>query len=371
MPYDAAEEGGVKRHAYHLAESLRRGGDEVTVIGPLSRGEGGAGFRGFGGVVNIPANGAANYLALLTPPTAVRRFFRASDFDVVHIHEPLVPMLPYYALWFSPRAAHVCTFHMYVEREGFVSRAVRRVIAGVLLRGFERGIAVSAPAAELAGRSWGRPLSVIANGVPTSTFTPSQRAEHAPTPEAPLRLLFVGHWRDPRKGLAFLLEACDRLRAQGLPICLDVVGAGETPAPRPAVTFHGPVASEVLLAEHYRRCDLFVAPSTGQESFGIVLLEAMACGRPLVCSDIPGYRQVVDESGARLVAPGEPEQLAAAIGELAVRPELRSQMGALNRLRSAEYDWDRLAGRVREEYVAALAIRQRSPAPAQILESAP
>jgi phosphatidylinositol alpha-mannosyltransferase len=279
-----------------------------------------------------------------------------------------VPMLPYYALWFSPRAAHVCTFHMYVERQGLVARTLRHAAAAALLRGFERGIAVSAPAAELAAPSWGRPLSVIANGVPTSTFTPGQQRERTPTPEDPLRLLFVGHWRDPRKGLPILLEALDSLRAQGLPVRLDVVGAGEAGASRPAVTFHGPVAAETALADHYRRCDLFVAPATGQESFGIVLLEAMACGRPIVCSDIPGYRQVVDPSGARLVAPGEPGPLAAAIRDLAAQPELRRTMGARNRLRSAQYDWDRLSCRVREEYVAALAIRQGKPLP--ILENA-
>ncbi len=359
VPYDAAEEGGVKRHAFHLAEALRHGGDEAMVVAPLSRGEGGEGFRGFGGVVNIPANGAANYLALLTPPTAVRRFFRAGDFDVVHVHEPLVPMLPYYALWFSPRAAHVCTFHMYVEREGRLGRVLRNATAALLLHRFERGIAVSAPAAELAAPSWRRSLRVIANGVPTATFTPSERPAHAASEASPLRLLFVGHWRDPRKGLPVLLQAVDALRASGLPVTLDVVGAGEAPASRPGVTFHGPISAETVLAEHYRRSDLFVAPATGQESFGIVLLEAMACGRPIVCSDIPGYRQVVDGCGARLVAPGQAEPLAAAIRELASDPERRRAMGAGNRARATEYDWDLLAGHVREEYLAALATRQK------------
>jgi phosphatidyl-myo-inositol alpha-mannosyltransferase len=145
---------------------------------------------------------------------------------------------------------------------------------------------------------------------------------------------------------------------QGVPVSLDVVGAGEAPAARRAVTFHGPVAAEAVLADHYRRSDLFIAPATGQESFGIVLLEAMACGRPIVCSDIPGYRQVVDPCAARLVPPGQPEPLAAAIPELAFDPELRRTMGSRNRLRSCEYDWDHLARRVREEYMAALAMRQ-------------
>src|SRR5260221_12237189 len=103
-------------------------GDEVMVVGPSSGGDHGPGFQGFGGVVNLPANGAANHLALLTSPWAVRRFFLARDFDVVHLHEPLVPLLPYYALWFSPRAVHVCTFHMYAESEGPMTRATRRAV---------------------------------------------------------------------------------------------------------------------------------------------------------------------------------------------------------------------------------------------------
>ena len=358
VPYDVAEEGGVKRHAFHVAESLRGMGDEVTVVGPSSRGDHGPGFQGFGGVVNVPANGSANHLALLTTPWAVRRFFLAGDFDVVHVHEPLIPLLPYYALWFSPRAAHVCTFHTYSESEGNASRAMRWALASRMLPRFERGIAVSQPAAEYVARISTRTLTVISNGVPTGTFVPPERDDHALSPENPLRLLFVGHWRDPRKGLPFLLEACQRLRASGLRVHLDVVGAGASDAPEhPGVTFHGPVTSEPVLAEHYRRCDLFVAPATGQESFGIVLLEAMACARPVVCSDIPGYRLVVDPAGARLVPPGDAPGLARAITDLAQDPERRRQMGGLNRRRAEAFEWGQIASLVREQYLGALAQR--------------
>src|SRR5438876_2987515 len=128
VPYDLADEGGVKRHALHLADRLRRGGDEVAVIGPLSRGEPDAGGFGFGGVVNVRANGADNHLALLTPPWAVRRFFRENRFDVVHLHEPFVPLLPYYAVWLSAGAGVVATFHMYAENEPPAWTLVRRTM---------------------------------------------------------------------------------------------------------------------------------------------------------------------------------------------------------------------------------------------------
>jgi phosphatidylinositol alpha-mannosyltransferase len=311
--------------------------------------------RGFGGVVNVPANGAANYMALLTPPWSVRRFFREADFDVVHVHEPLVPLLPYYALWFSPRAAHICTFHMYAETESAVSLAARRLLGRRIFPGFDRAVAVSRPAAAYAARAWTRTVSVIPNGVPTQTFRPG--ASGSGRPPRSLRLLFVGNWRDARKGLPYLLQSFARLRARGLALELDVVGEGTAEAPSiPGVTFHGRVAAEAELVGYYQRCDLFVSPATGQESFGIVLLEAMACGKPVVCSDIPGYRQVVDPEGARLVPASNVDALAEAIASLVGDPDRRQAMGEVNRRRAETFDWESITTRIRDEYEAALRI---------------
>jgi phosphatidyl-myo-inositol alpha-mannosyltransferase len=375
VPYDLADEGGVKRHALHLAARLRRRGDEVTVIGPLSRGEPEPGVRGFGGVVNVPANGAANYMAIFTPPGAVSRFFRENAFDVVHVHEPFVPLLAYYALWLSPAAAHVATFHMYAEQESRVWRTVRRTVGWSMRRRIDRTIAVSRPAERFARVAWAGPMTVIPNGVPLSLF----RDGHPPPTGAAgpaLRLLFVGNWRDARKGLKFLLDAYRRLRAEGRQVTLEVVGAGRPGALETidGVTFHGRVASEEALAGHYRSCDLFVSPATGQESFGIVLLEAMAAGRPIVCSDIDGYRDVASAHGARLVAPGDATALADAIRALMQDEPARRRMGAANRQVAERYDWDAVTDRVREEYVHALRLRTRpagTAAPARNADGAP
>jgi phosphatidyl-myo-inositol alpha-mannosyltransferase len=349
----------VKRHALRVAAEMRRLGDEVTVIGPLRRGAAGSHARGFGGVVNIPANGGANNIAILTPPSQVRRFFRSRAFDIVHVHEPLVPLLPYYSLWFSPGAAHICTFHMYSEREPLGSQVARRLLGRLTFPSYQRGIAVSRPAGAYAGLAWKKDLTLIPNGVSTRKFARSVRPVRSPTEDDPLRLLFVGRWEDRRKGLTCLLAAFARLRARGVPVTLHVVGAGprgHLPAP-PGVTLHGVVRSTAALVEHYRNCDVFISPALGQESFGMVVLEAMSCGRPVICSDIAGYRQLADPGGAQLVPPGDADALAQAIAALAADPARRRGMGELNRARAEGYDWRGVAERVRAEYVEAIGER--------------
>jgi phosphatidylinositol alpha-mannosyltransferase len=366
VPYDLAEEGGVKRHAFHLADAMRRAGDEVEIVGPLSRGDPPPRVRGFGGVVNIPANGSDNHMALLVAPWSVGRFLRERRFDIVHLHEPMVPMLGYYALWLSRGSARVATFHMYAETESGASRTARRVLARLLFPALDAGIAVSSAAADFVAPLWRRPLHIIPNGVPTGVFSPADPAAAA-SARGPLRLLFVGNWRDRRKGLPVLLEAFRLARARGVDLVLDVIGEGQPNSEQrstPGVTYLGAIASESVLADHYRRCDLFVAPATGQESFGIVLLEAMACGRPVVCSDIRGYRDVVDPDGAQLVPPGDAAALADAIVALATAGERRRAMATRNRLRAETFDWARLALKVRAVYAQALesqATRLRPP----------
>jgi phosphatidyl-myo-inositol alpha-mannosyltransferase len=120
------------------------------------------------------------------------------------------------------------------------------------------------------------------------------------------------------------------------------------------VTFHGRLPLDQLV-ERYRSCDVFVARSTGQESFGIVLLEAMACGKALICSDIDGYRSTAAQEGARLVPPCSAEALASAIESLASDPISVRRMGEFNRARAMGYDWSRIAGRLHEEYLLAIA----------------
>jgi phosphatidylinositol alpha-mannosyltransferase len=357
-PYDFAVNGGVNKHITYLADGLRALGDEVEIIGPHSGGPQKVDhFTGFGGVVSIQANGSDNRLSIFTNPLAVWRYLRSRDFDVIHIHEPLTPMLPYYALWTAGAAARVATFHRYTEHEGWATRVARRLLTPVL-RSFHRGIAVSEAARRYAGVAWNRPLGIVPNGVDTQYFAPGSSAfdtDH----KSKLKMLFVGQWTDARKGLTVLLEAYRALRARGVDVSLEVCGQGDRRVPAPlidGVTFHGRV-SESELRRQLRACDVLVAPSTGQESFGIVLLEGMAVGKPVVCSDIEGYRQVASPEGALLPPPLDAAALAVALHQLAQDPARRRAMGQFNRQESLRYDWNILAAQLRSEYQAALGAR--------------
>jgi len=357
IPYDLVEEGGVKRHAIQLASTLRARGDEVDVIGPCSDLERdlGEGVRGFPGVINIPANGSDNRLGIFTRPWNVWRLFRERRYDVVHVHEPLQPALNYWAVWSAGAAVRIATFHAFVENESPGLQRAQRVFGALAFPAYDRGIAVSPAAARNVERTFDKPLAIIPNGIRTELYTPGR----APIPKAPLAILFVGHWRDERKGLPHLLDACAMLDARGIAWTLDVVGDGGSrpKSSHPRVRYHGPLSSETRIAQVYAECDVFVAPSTGAESFGIVLLEAMAAARPIVCSDIEGYRYAVGEGpecGAKLVPPRAVAGIADALAELASDPDQRVRLGKLNRARVPRFDWEQLATQVRNEYVLAI-----------------
>jgi phosphatidyl-myo-inositol alpha-mannosyltransferase len=371
VTYDMASPGGgVKQHALHLAASLRRLGDEVTLVGPSSVPTDEAGVHSFRGVINVPANGSDNYLGLLVSPRAIARFFREHPFDVIHIHEPLQPALSYWSVWLTRKIPHVATFHAFSEDEGLVLRWARKAWGMMMFPWIQRAIAVSEPAQRYASDAWSRELTIIPNGVPTTIFRPpgpGDSREHG----AQVKLLFVGRIGDVRKGARFLFEAYAGLLARKLAVTLDVVGElgqAEPPPELPGLTYHGAVGFDQLTAL-YRACDVFVAPSTGQESFGIVLLEAMASAKPVVCSDIEGYRQVATTEGSTLVTPSSAKALEDGIAKVVqTDPETRRRHGELNRRHAEQFDYDRLAERVRHEY--RLAISACRPAMAQSVLSA-
>jgi phosphatidyl-myo-inositol alpha-mannosyltransferase len=357
--YDLAEPGGVKHHAVQLARALRVGGDQVTVIGPSSRPSSDSEQRGFRGVIKVgsDSSGSNSSIGIFVAPWRVRAFLRRNRFDLVHVHEPLLPSLAYYATWSSPESAHVGTFHSFTEAPSRALLTVGRLGTAVQAPLFQVSTAVSETAARHARTAWLWPqhLTIVPNGVPVETFVPPDR-ERQP---GPARLLFVGRLGDPRKGFEQLRLAFLGLRARGLEVTLDVVGdlgGWSAPTPVPGLSYLGSLPLSDLV-KRYQRADIFVAPSTGMESFGIVLLEAMASGRPIVCSDIEGYRSTVADGGAWLSPPGDVEMLENRLADLIARPSLWPIMGEVNRRRAQQFSWQAIASDTRAVYLEAVARR--------------
>lgn len=356
-PYDVDVPGGVQSHVLQLARHLRSGGDDVTVVAPGDRSRGQ--IRAVGGSVGVPFNASVAPIAL--DPRVLRRVRRAlGDLrpDVVHVHEPVVPMVALAAVT-SRVAPTVATFHAWSD-DGRLYRAAGPVARRILRRVRER-IAVSSAAAAFHAAALGIPegrFRVIPNGVDVERF----RGAMPFTSMAAPSLLFVGRL-EPRKGLSDLVRAFVLLKADHPDLRLYVVGDGperdacQALLPtrlRSDMVFLGRVANDEL-PRIYASATVYVSPARGGESFGIVLAEAMAAGTPVVASDLPGYRSVAtDDVNARLVTPGDGPALAAAIGALLTNPARARALAAQASRDVERLDWSQVAAAVRATYLRAL-----------------
>jgi phosphatidylinositol alpha-mannosyltransferase len=351
-PYSWSHPGGVTRHIEALSAELIAAGHDVRVLAPYDGAPADAPewLISLGGTIGLPFNGAVSRLAL-TPYAAstLRRELRAGAFDVVHVHEPVAPL----GGWLSVAVANaplVGTFHTYSRH------VLPHTIAAIWgsrrnLNRLRVRIAVSEAAAWTGRRFFGGEYRIVPNGVTLPAGgVPAPRVR---APGEPLEIAFVGQAVE-RKGLPVLLRAFEAVREQ-VPVRLSMIGVDEaTLAPLLAdprgVSALGRVDDEEKYAA-LARADVLCAPSLGGESFGMVLTEAFASGTPVVASDIPGYRDVVEHEGdGLLVPPGDPLALAETLHDLALDPPRLERLGR-NARRSAErYAWSHVAERVMESY---------------------
>jgi phosphatidyl-myo-inositol alpha-mannosyltransferase len=362
-PYDLSRDGGVNRHATSLARALVALGHEVRVAGPAS-GAVPDGCDALGRAVPIAANGSVARVGLLAPERATRDHLSAGRFEVVHVHEPLVPGPARHALRVST-APVVATFHCAAEDEPLLQRALRLAGRAPLGR-IAFAIAVSRAAKRFARAVHRGRIAVVPNGVDPFRFAPGPGPPARPADDA-LRVLFVGRFGERRKGFRVLLDAAALLRRRGVPLELRVAGEGR---PEPFARRSGATApaflgrvSDAALAAEYRAADVFCAPSLGREGFGLVLLEAMASGCPAVASDIPGYAEAA-RGAALLVPPGDPGALADGLRRVAEDRVLRARLVAAGRARAEALSWSRVAERVAAAYRSAGARDAARPASA-------
>ena len=375
--------GGVSENVAHSAAALARRGHDVTVITghPLHVGHppsdadpGLAGLervrvRRIGTALLLPFQGAFVDLVVgLSLRDELEAIWRAERFDLVHVHQPMTWTLPALATMTKP-APMVGTFHAAGGRSRLF-RFFHEPCAWHLSQ-LDGRLAVSPAARRFIAEEFGEPPLVLPNGVDTQRFHPSA-ASPPGSRDGRFTVLFVGRL-DPRKGLDILLRAWPRvvselegearLNVVGSSALAPLIRASVPGAMRDTIHFAGAVPSRDL-AGWYAASDLFVSPATRNESFGIVLLEAMASAKPIVCSDLPGYRAVCrPRSEGLLVPPGDPEALAAAITAIARDSRLARAMGERGRVRAEAFDWSRVAQSLEAIYRDVLAGRPaRTPA---------
>ncbi|HKQ59013.1 MAG TPA: glycosyltransferase family 4 protein, partial [Candidatus Eisenbacteria bacterium] len=349
--------GGVTEHVHNTALELRRRGHEVTIITGRFRDrrepEGGCCVERVGTNVLVPFNQA---FVDLTVGLGLRRRLRArlqaGDFDVVHIHNPTAPTLPLLAIE-EARCPTVGTFHSTGGRN-LLQDAFREWLNRAAAR-LDARIAVSRTAEASARLYHPGEYHVIPNGVDVDRFHPGLEPFQDWRDPARVNLLFVGRL-DPRKGVQHLLAAMPEVfaRTRGRARLLIVGNSALRPrlehsvpaALREHIHFLGHVSSADL-PRWYATGDVFVSPASGNESFGIVLLEAMAAGVPVVATDIPGYRSVIQPGeNAEAFPPGDVGALARALVRLVDDAPRRAELARRGRARALEFAWPRVIDRI-------------------------
>lgn len=359
-PYDYCHPGGVTIHVGQLARQFQARGHSVRIIAPCSRSPADdlrecvipVGHH----PVPVPSGGSIARITLsLKLSGTIKKLLQKEDFDVVHVHEPFTPMLPVTVLRLSG-FLNIGTFHAFHSKPrgyGLAKFILRKWVKHLYGR-----IAVSEPARKFVSRHFPGDYRIIPNGIDTEQFSPSVRPM-AHLADGKLNILFVGRL-EKRKGLDYLLKAFALLKKDYPEARLVVVGPGKRLLNKyqqmierqdiKDVVFTGYVPYQEL-PRYYRSAHVFCAPALGEESFGIVLLEAMACGRPIVASNIEGYASLISHGNEGLLVPPKNEiALRDAIGELLANRMLREDVGYRGRITAEQYSWDKVSARVLDYY---------------------
>lgn len=341
-PYDMGVPGGVQQLVHELGQHLRQAGDEVVVVtAGRSAFDGGPGRDGTtiptGRAISVRGNRSRVPLTL-SPASWWRVGSTLSDVDVVNVHEPLIPLVG----WAGLRTGKptVATFH--ADPPSWARNLYQWLPFGRRLFEDVELTAVSSTAADAIPSDWGD-VEIIPNAIDVGSYD-------LPVGRIPRRVAFLGR-DEPRKGLDVLLEAWPEIQSSRPDAELVVMGA-DRGIPPPGVTYLGPVTGgekrRVLASS-----SIYVAPNTGGESFGIVIVEGMAAGCAVVASRLDSFRDVLGETG-RLVPIGDPIELADAVSELLGDPGEARRLGELARSRAARFDWGEVVERYRDAYANAL-----------------
>ncbi|MDO4911590.1 MAG: glycosyltransferase family 4 protein [Corynebacterium sp.] len=352
-PYSFDEPGGVQAHILDLAKLYIKQGHTVGVLGPCSEDTEVPDFVTKGGA-SLPIKYNGSVARLSVGPKVIRtikKFIEEGDFDVLHIHEPNVPGFALGALM-NCEGPIVATYH--VSATGSLLLKMTTPLLKPYLERIRGGIAVSELARRWQVEQLGADPVLIPNGVDTQFFRSHKKPK---SNNEAVEIAFLGRLDEPRKGLNILLDALPAVKANLQDpdsLRVTVIGGGEH-RDVPGVDFVGRVTDEQK-AEILGRADIYVAPNTGGESFGIVLVEAMAAGAAVVATDLEAFRAVCDAESdtpaGALFGNGDSADLARVLSDLITNPDKRAALQAAGDKRSMKYDWDTVARDVMRVYEA-------------------
>ncbi|WP_372403435.1 glycosyltransferase family 4 protein [Sanguibacter suaedae] len=357
-PYSFDVPGGVQFHIRDLAEALIEQGHEVSVLAPADDDTPIPDYiTSAGKAIPVRYNGSVARMTF-GPRTAakVRRWLKEGHFDVLHLHEPVTPSLSMLALWIA-RGPIVATFHTALLR----SRALQVVhpLVRPSLEKIAARIAVSEDARRTLVEHMGGDAVVIPNGVYVDTFADARAVDRwTGTPDAPT-IAFLGRLDEPRKGLPVLTDAVPEILRHVPGARVLVAGRGDEGRDAAlarlgehaaSVEFLGSV-SDAEKAELLSSVDLYIAPQTGGESFGIVLVEAMSAGACVVASDLGAFQRVLDDGKAGYVfRVGDSDDLARTVVEALRDPDERARRAGLATATVRQYDWSTVTAQVLTVY---------------------
>lgn len=344
-PYSFNVPGGVQAHVLDLAAQLRAMGHHAEVLGPASNSIELPEWVTRGGVaVPVRYNGSVARVSFGPQVRrTTRQFIERGNFDILHVHEPNSPSYSMAALRMA-KGPIVATYHASAE-SSYALKLALPALRGSLEK-IRAGVAVSEEAWRWQSQQVGTDPVIIPNGVDTARFSAVRRVPDTAKDAVP-EVVFLGRLDEPRKGLDVFLQAVDQLPRRPR---VTVVGAG---APREVegVDFTGQI-SEAEKARILGRADIFVAPNLGGESFGIILVEAMAAGCAVVASDIPAFAAVCGNDAGLLFPPGDTAALAQRLQLLIDDVPLRTTLASRGAKRAEDFDWSVVARQVLTVYEA-------------------
>ena len=358
--YDYALPSGVNNHIDNLAAQLKSKGHAITIFAPCSSNNiTEQHFVPISKAIAIPTNGSIARISLsLSSFSKVKTILNNSNFDIIHLHEPFAGLVPLAFLQYS-KSINIATFHS-LRNSAFNS--IFRTIKGAKIvnnyyKKLDGRITISKASQKFISEHFHGDFEIIPNGINLQQFS----QDLSPIKEfqdGMKNILFVGRM-EKRKGLKYLLSAYSQLKWDWPKIRLIVLGTGKLDKESTQIVGSRRLDDIIFIdwvnnstkIRYFKTCDIFCSPAIGNESFGIVLLEAMASGKPIIASDIPGYKSVLENNKQGLLVPPKDDlAIASSISKLLENPSLCTELGQNGIVKAKEYDWNIIGNKINNYY---------------------